>query len=784
MSILRIRWFVVSFLVACVTLLLEQSLLAQLPAGTNWALTFADEFNGTTLDSMKWSNGHPWDPSSSDPANVTVSNGVLNLNAVRVNSTTFTGAGISTRPPSGSDLFDMTYGYVEARMQMPSLPGSWPAFWMLENGWPPELDICEFPVFVNGTFSPYNYSDNIHYTDSSGNAASLGNGDHYAGVGDLTQGFHDYGMLWKPNSVTFYIDGIVQSTITDPAAIANLVKSGGGPMYLLLDNSGGGSWPGVPSESQWPDGRASTLQVDWVRVWKDTSRSATSIAWNNTAANGVGNWTDSTVWSGGQVPQLSSQTAVFGANAISKQTVNWNNSQTVGGLTFNSSTSYTIGTAAGSLMLASLASNGAGTVLIDATGASGSGTNYINSRLELYNNVTIETSSKPLIVGGNIIGTGSLTIAAGPVTLAGSSSYTGGTNVSGGTLQLGVNQALPSATVVTLNGGTLILNGHSNSVSQFIVNNAAMSQSNGALTVTTNADGAVQLGGIVSSTASYTMSGGSLTVTAGPLDVGWYGSGAFKQTGGLVTTNNYLILGRQTGSVGVYNISGGTVANTENYLGVGQQGSGTLNVNGSGVVVAGGAGLSVGGLYGGGGNGTVNLNSGGLIQTTAVTTGGGVPTFNFSGGTLRAASEASTNFFSALTSAVAGSGGGVIDTNGNKISFASALSGGGGLTKIGAGTMIVQSSNTYTGPTTINQGTLTVNGSLASPVTVNNGGTLSGTGSLSSVTVNPGGQLAPGDLNTGAFIIAGSADFEGGAALDIVGAGNSITSVSITGNLR
>ena len=48
----------------------------------------------------------------------------------------------------------MTYGYVEASMKMPSLPGSWPAFWMLENGWPPELDINEYPIFVNGTFTP------------------------------------------------------------------------------------------------------------------------------------------------------------------------------------------------------------------------------------------------------------------------------------------------------------------------------------------------------------------------------------------------------------------------------------------------------------------------------------------------------------------------------------------------------------------------------------------------------------------------------------------------------
>ena len=192
----------------------------------------------------------------------------------------------------------------------------------------------------------YNYSDNIHYTNSSGGNSSLGNGVHYAGVGDLTAGFHNYGMRWTPTSVTFYIDGNVQSTITDSTAIANLVKSGGGPMYIMLDNSGGGSWPGVPSESQWPDGATSTVQVDWVRVWKDTSGGASSITWNNTAGNGVGSWTSGGAWSTGTVPQLSSQTAVFGPNSVNNQTVTWNNSQTVGGLTFNSTTSYTIGSTA------------------------------------------------------------------------------------------------------------------------------------------------------------------------------------------------------------------------------------------------------------------------------------------------------------------------------------------------------------------------------------------------------------------------------------------------------
>ena len=316
---------------------------------------------------------------------------------------------------------------------------------------------------------------------------------------------------------------------------------------------------------------------------------------------------------------------------------------------------------------------------------------------------------------GIMSGAGSLTkIGTGTTVLANANTYAGATNLNAGTLRLGVNQALPSTTVATISGGILDLNGHSNSISQLIATNGNMSQANGSLTITTGADGAIQLGGAVGSTGSYTMSGGSLTVTSGPADVGWYGSGTFNQTGGLVTTNNFLILGRQTGSTGVYNISGGTVTNTGNLLAVGQQGSGTLTVSGSGAVVAGGAGLSVGGLFGGGGNGTLNLNAGGRIQTPVVTTGGGVSTFNFNGGTLQAAAGASSNFFSGVTSVVSGSGGATIDTNGNNIYFPSPLSGPGGLTKSGAGTMVVPSTDTYAGPTVVSGGVLQL-GSIMKP---------------------------------------------------------------------
>ncbi len=74
------------------------------------------------------------------------------------------------------------------------------------------------------------------------------------------------------------------------------------------------------------------------------------------------------------------------------------------------------------------------------------------------------------------------------------------------------------------------------------------------------------------------------------------------------------------------------------------------------------------------------------------------------------------------------------------------LAGSSGLNKTGAGTVILNGINTYTGTTSISNGLLVVNGSLAagSPVMLN-GGALGGTGTVNgAITLAAGGKIAPG----------------------------------------
>jgi autotransporter-associated beta strand protein len=248
-------------------------------------------------------------------------------------------------------------------------------------------------------------------------------------------------------------------------------------------------------------------------------------------------------------------------------------------------------------------------------------------------------------------------------------------------------------------------------------------------------------------TGTYNLSGGSIAV-ANNFFVGKEqgASGTMSMTGGTLGTSESLRIGHNQ-ATGVLTQSGGTV-NVQNEVYIGNENSGssvgTYTLSGTGAVNVGNE------VHIGRDNatGTLNLN-GGTLMTKKLEGGNGSATVNFNGGVLKA-KENQDNLIQNLDVANVQSGGAKINSNGFNVATSQALTGTGGLEKLGAGSLTLSANNTYAGTTTVTEGLLKVNGSVGS-VQVNSGASLGGSGTTGSLLVN--GTLTPGNspgtLNTG-----------------------------------
>jgi autotransporter-associated beta strand protein len=311
-----------------------------------------------------------------------------------------------------------------------------------------------------------------------------------------------------------------------------------------------------------------------------------------------------------------------------------------------------------------------------------------------------------------------------------------------------------SATVT--NGGAMFVG--KNSTTQGTIN-----QSGGTFTApnTYIANQADSIGTINTTGGTMTLGGNN------EIQIGARGTGVWNQSAGVVNASGWTVVGRYNvaGASGQLNVSGGTFNQVQLDRGliIGEETTGTLTVSGTGVVnAAWNTGILV--ANGATGIGTINLNTGGTISTKGVREGaGGTSTFNFNGGTLIAATGVNADFMSGLDSAVILAGGALIDTNGQTVTIAQVLNDDGGdrnLTKLGAGTLLLNGANSYFGTTTVAAGTLGGSGSIAGPL-----------------VVPSGSSIAPGTA-AGTFTAGDSATIGGTYVCEIDGAAGDRLAVS------
>ncbi|MEQ9460426.1 MAG: family 16 glycosylhydrolase [Phycisphaeraceae bacterium] len=380
--------------------------LASPPSG--YRLLYADEFNGSTLDTLKWDYNYPTHfPLSGQahnhnaymvPEHVSVSNGSVHLLATQGTPAEapnrvqqggvwrdldFTSGAINT-----SETLLFQYGYIEARMKMSDAIGTWPAFWTLQtDGWPPEIDIMEYPISsedeTNRYYRTYHYGEDWRDHRSAG-------GYWHNHTQSLADDYHTYAVQWTPSQLKFYFDGVqIGGAINNNGGILNYLD---GPNYLILNQAVGG-WPVYPPS--WPT-QGATFSIDWVRVWQTAVDRDSQLA--ATDAHGHTSWGDEAMWSNG-VPNQAQHGAHLRDLSQDHVTLDWSNVRTIGQLDLQADTSYTLGDGDESLILAmSTASQWA-----SITAQPGNGTHVLNTRIEAWSNLVIRsTQSNPLTINGAI----------------------------------------------------------------------------------------------------------------------------------------------------------------------------------------------------------------------------------------------------------------------------------------------------------------------------------------------------------------------------------------------
>ena len=417
------------------------------------------------------------------------------------------------------------------------------------------------------------------------------------------------------------------------------------------------------------------------------------------------------------------------------------------------------------------------------------------------NNAIIDTNGFAYGYDGIIAplggGTGGLNkIGGGTLTLTAAQTYTGATNVTGGTLAIaggsitaGVTASVTGAGLTVSSGSVAFnagLNGNNgNPSSNIFINLTGGTFSASFLTMGRSAP-TIANPTAGSTTAGLYVNGATASIT-GALNVGTNNTGTNSTASARIDSGSLTVDGAVLISIAspdrwsVFDVNGGTFTSSNVATGVqigsGQAGSDAFLVRNTGVATVEKIQLiqptastetSLLNLSGG----TLYVGSGGILGNN--NGGSGELDVQLGAATLGAKASWSTLLGATLNDTTVIKAADVADAAFN-ISIAGAIGGTGGLQKTGAGTLTLSGVNVYEGTTLVSAGNLAVTGNSSGAlgaVTVASGATLSGSGNLGGdVTVDSGAHhaLAVAAVNTNQVprVITGMLTMTSGSILDL-----------------
>lgn len=244
-------------------------------AAPSAAPSWADEFNGKTIDPRAWRfdtsrneqgwyNGEKQYYAANRAANARIDHGSLVIEARR--------EALSGRRDWGGQRYSSAklisrrawgYGFYEVRARLPCGRGTWPAIWLLppSGEWPDagEIDLMEMVGWQANVVHATLHTALFNHARGTQRGAEVA-------VPTACSEFHRYQLDWTRDAITIGVDGRGYMRVADDQPGGLGAWPFARPYNLILNLAVGGDWGGAKGidDAAMPQ----RMTVDYVRYWR------------------------------------------------------------------------------------------------------------------------------------------------------------------------------------------------------------------------------------------------------------------------------------------------------------------------------------------------------------------------------------------------------------------------------------------------------------------------------------------------------------------------------------